>query len=401
MIGNRLCRIGDPVLAHSIEFRQEALPPLASLERQWRDLEATAHASFFTSWHWIGTLLRALPDSAAPTLLRGSLRGETVTLALLGAQATRRRHGLIRSRSLHLNETGNPALDLTIEHNGLLVGSAYALSAVDGLIRWFADHDNEVDELHIGGCTQRLSEALVEGRGLARNEIMKPGYFVELSRLGPGNGALDAILSRNARQQLRRALRYFERFGHLDLQRATNISEAHAFFTQLKTLHVATWEKRRRKHSFSHGFFEQFHRLLIDRSFGEGAIELLRARAGARVIGYLYNFRFSGRVYAYQNGFAYDDTRARPGAVTQALAIGNAYRSGASVYDFLAGHNRLKESFSTHCQPMYWLVLQQPRLAFRLEHAARRFKASLGSQLDSAENRCRSGINEISPVESN
>jgi CelD/BcsL family acetyltransferase involved in cellulose biosynthesis len=80
------------------------------------------------------------------------------------------------------------------------------------------------------------------------------------------------------------------------------------------------------------------------------------------------------RIYAYQSGFADADRRERPGIVTHALAIRHAFQSGARVYDFMAGRNRLKESFSTHCEPMLWQVVQQPRLAFRLEHLARRFK---------------------------
>jgi CelD/BcsL family acetyltransferase involved in cellulose biosynthesis len=139
-------------------------------------------------------------------------------------------------------------------------------------------------------------------------------------------------------------------------------------------LHVASWERRGKLHSFSNPFFEQFHRLLIERSFEGGAIELLCARAGSRLLGYLYNFRYKGSVYAYQSGFAYDERGARPGAVTHALAIRDAYRSGAAVYDFLAGRNRLKQDFSTACEPMFWDIIQQPRVAFRFEAMARVLK---------------------------
>ena len=66
-------------------------------------------------------------------------------------------------------------------------------------------------------------------------------------------------------------------------------------------------------------FFEPFHRLLIERSFSEGGIQLLRACAGEQVVGYLYNFRLGNRVYAYQSGFDDADRRERPGIVTHAL----------------------------------------------------------------------------------
>ena len=95
------------------------------------------------------------------------------------------------------------------------------------------------------------------------------------------------------------------------------------------------------------------------------------------MLGYLYNFRLGNRVYAYQSGFDDSDRRERPGIVTHFLAIRHAFRSGARVYDFMAGRNRLKESFATRCEPMLWQTVQQPRLAFRLEDFARQFKRAV------------------------
>jgi CelD/BcsL family acetyltransferase involved in cellulose biosynthesis len=112
--------------------------------------------------------------------------------------------------------------------------------------------------------------------------------------------------------------------------------------------------QRGKAHSFTRAFFEPFHQLLIERNFAAGGIELLRASAGDLVLGYLYDFRLGDHIYAYQSGFAYDEGTARPGAGAHAMAIRGAYRSGAAVYDFMAGHNRLKESFSTRCEPMLW-----------------------------------------------
>ena len=161
------------------------------------------------------------------------------------------------------------------------------------------------------------------------------------------------------------------------LDRAADRGEARNFFAELKELHIATWQSRGKPHAFSRPFFEAFHQELIERHVADGAVQLLRASAGSRLIGYLYNFRLSDRVYAYQSGFAYDERGARPGAVAHALAIRDAYRSGASAYDFLAGRNRLKESYATASAPMLWEVVQQPRLAFRAERLARSVKRQL------------------------
>ena len=364
-------------MTHRVEFRREALPPLATLGREWRMLEAAGHPTFFTSWQWIGTLLDTVPPGSRPKLLRGRVHGETVALALLGANE-RRRHGLVRSRSLHLNETGDASFDtLTIEHNAILAVSGSEGAVWDELMAWFAGVGDEADELYIGGSRVRLPEEVVEGRGLRRNETTVPSYSIDLCLLEESGGELYPVLSANARQQLRRALRHFEEFGPLHMRAAKTEAEALGFFASMKALHCASWARRGKPHSFTGTFFEQFHRRLIERSFAEGGTQLLRACAGDRIIGFLYNFRLGNRIYAYQSGFDDGDRRERPGIVTHALAVRHAFRMGARVYDFMAGRNRLKESFATRCEPMLWQVVQQPRFVFRMEDLARRVKRVL------------------------
>ena len=366
--------------AGEVEFRRETLPPPATLEHEWRTLETLARPSFFTSWHWIGTLLAALPGTRLPSLLHGVAGGRTVALALLGAGVSRRRNGLVRSRGFYLNETGNAHFDaLTIEHNGILAAAGHEAAVFDAALAWFAGLREEADELHFSGSPLRPPEEAVEGRGLGRIETVVPSYSVDLGQLSP-SGELDPVLSANARQQLRRAFRQFERGGPLQLSEARTTGEALDFFAGLKMLHCASWERRGRAHAFTRAFFEPFHRLLIERSFTEDGVQLLKATVGDRVIGYLYNFRLGTRIYAYQSGFADADRRERPGIVTHALAVRHAFRSGAGVYDLMAGRNRLKESLATRCEPMLWQIFQQPRLAFRLEHLGRRLKHALHLQ---------------------
>ncbi len=373
---------GSPQLV----FRLESLPPALQLEREWRSLEIAGRPSFFTSWYWIGTLLAAVPPASRPLLLRGTVRAETVALALLGAKTHHRRHGLVRSRGLYLNETGDARFDLlTIEHNGILAATNWESVVWEGLIDWFAALRNGADELHISGSLRPLPTTPMQRRGLVCIEHALPSFSVDLSRLEQSGGEIYPVLSANARGQLRRAWRHFETFGPLRLSEAATAEEAAAFFGAMKALHCASWERRGRAHSFTGEFFELFHRLLIDRSFAEGGTQLLRACAGDRVIGYLYNFRLGNRIYAYQSGFDDANRRERPGMVTHALAIRYAFRSGARVYDFMAGRNRLKESFATHCEPMSWFIVQQPRWAFRLERLARRVKHALSRPLPGTE----------------
>lgn len=162
-------------VAGEVEFRREALPPLPALAREWRMLETVAAPSFFTSWWWIGTLLATVPVTHRPSLLRGVTRGETVALALLGSGFTGRRHGLVRSRSFHLNEIGDARFDaLAIEHNGILAAAAREPAVYDAALAWFAGLSEEADELYLSGSLLRLPENTVEGRGLGRSEISLP-----------------------------------------------------------------------------------------------------------------------------------------------------------------------------------------------------------------------------------
>ena len=368
-------------MPNEIAFRREPIPSLDRLESEWRSLEAVARPSFFTSWHWVGTLLASLPETHRPDLLRGSTSHATVALALLGSAVTRRRKGLIRSRGLHINATGDRRFDsIVIEHNDMLVATEAETSAIAELFGWFAGLGGEADELYLGGSSRRWPAQIIEAHGLRHTVIAVPSYSLALVRLAESDGKPDAILSANARQQLRRTVREFERYGPLRLTPAATLSEALGFFTEMKELHCRSWDRRGLSHAFAEPFFEQFHRLLLTRTFAAGATQLLRASAGDRVLGYLYNFRFGNRVYAYQSGFAEAGRHEHPGMVSHALAIRHAYRSGARIYDFMAGQNRLKQRFSTHCEPMFWQVIQQPRLVFWLERLGRRLRHLLAGR---------------------
>ena len=137
---------------------------------------------------------------------------------------------------------------------------------------------------------------------------------------------------------------------------------------QLKELHQKSWRRRGEPGCFATPIFETFHRALIRDRFRSGEIQLLRAAAGNQAIGYLYNFAYGDRIYAYQSGFAYaTNGRLKPGLLTHALAIERAMREGYAIYDFMAGEKRLKASFASHWRDMVWLSVRRPSAAFWLE----------------------------------
>lgn len=352
-----------PPHSGDVVFSVEPIDTLDGLEREWRRLEVEAAPSFFLSWHWIGTLLEMVPPSAMPRILRGTADGRTVALAVLG-DAQIRRHHIVRARRWVLNATGDPRLDcIFLEHNGLLADPDVGW---EGLIEAFCATPG-VDEISFPGIANPPPDALVEARGLLREERPESSFAVDLGTLSASAGDITAILSPNARSQLRRALR---KLDPVTIEAASDEQQALAFFRMLKELHIPWWEQRGLPHAFVHPFFERFHERLIERGFAEGAVELLRVQSGDRTLGVLYNFRRGNRIYAYQSGFVQPRAHERPGVIAHALAIKNAWQDGAEIYDFMAGENRLKRSFGNRTETLSWTVVQKPRLRFRIEHRA-------------------------------
>ena len=163
-------------MLRDLEFRTRSAAPAPDLEHEWRALEAVAQPSFFTSWQWIGTLLAAMPATCRPNAAARPRAGpDDWRWRCSAAGVIRRRHGLVRSRALYLNETGDPRFDsITIEHNGILAPAGQEAAVFDSPIAWFADLSDMADEFYISGSVLRLSETTVEGQGLSRRETVSP-----------------------------------------------------------------------------------------------------------------------------------------------------------------------------------------------------------------------------------
>ena len=322
-----------------------------------------------------GTLLNALPPASRPKLLRGTVHGQAVSLAL-SAPIRPVAGGLVRSRGFYLNERRFPFRFPDDRHNDILAAAELELVVRDKLVCWFASLRGEADELHVGGSQRRLPEAALGKWRLGCRETSLPSYPVDLCRLAGSDGEIYPVLSASARQQLRRAIPVFRTVRCVAPGRGGNRSGSINLFqcdegAALRLLGAP------RQAAFLHRRVLRAVPPAADRaqlSRGRNpASQGLRRRSRPRL---LYNFRLGDRVYAYQSGFDDADRRERPGSPP---IPGDPARVpiGPGVYDFMAGRNRLKESFSTRCEPMLWQTVQQPRLAFRLEDFARQFKRAL------------------------
>lgn len=277
-------------------------------------------------------------------LVRAESAGRVIGLALFN------RHG----RRLCLAESGDAARDAPfIEHNGplLAAGSGAAVAAAMFAAAWQVPG---VRRLVLGGVAPGVVQA-AGGVAWRRQERVAP--FVDLARVRAAGTDPLAMLSANARHQIRRSLRAYGRRGTVRLQRAATASEAAAWLERLIALHQESWRRRGKPGAFAEPFMRRFHEALLARAWPRHEVDLLRLEVGDAPVGYLYNFRLSGRVYAYQSGLPHQlaDKHEKPGLSAHALAIARAAAEGALVYDFMGGADRYKLSLATGSMPLVWV----------------------------------------------
>ena len=345
----------------------------------WSDLEQRSDASFFQSWQWIGCWIAEA--GLRPVTLVGRAEGRVVLLGVL--VPTDRRDVLpFAIHGLHLHTTGDIDRDIiTIEYNGFLADRDYAgaaTAALRYLLTGVAVGARRRDELHLKGMATTLDLPGIGGEAICTELSRQPSWRVDIEAVrAAGTGYLDS-LSANTRQQIRRAMRLYEKRGPLTATRARDQGEALAFLDELKTLHQRYWTGRGEPGAFSYPFFERFQRRMIETGLDSGAVEIIRVAAGAHVIGYVYNFVYRGTALAYQTGIAYeDDAKLKPGLVSHALCIDLHLREGGRVYDFMAGAARYKASLGKPGPDMVYYLLERPTLPLRIESVLRTLKHRL------------------------
>jgi CelD/BcsL family acetyltransferase involved in cellulose biosynthesis len=355
---------------------------LQSLERKWTALEPNASCSFFQSWGWIGSWVGALPIRLRPKLLEVWLGDRVVALALLGNQEIRR-HRLISSNAFFIAETGDRCFDcLTVEHNGFLLDSKLSAEALRQGIARLTTSSTRWDELFISAVTSKNVCDYVDSAEYAHLCTFiaqrKPYYYVDCDNVRNSGCDYLSTLSRNTRAQIRRAMRAYEENGPISVVVADSLELAEQYFEKLRDLHQRHWESKDFPGAFGSTFARDFHRRLIRNRFSKAEVQLVSICAGDAAIGYLYNFVFRGVVYNYQSGFCYsEDARLKPGLVSHCCAIQHNIDVGMRTYDFLMGSQRFKQSLASNEDEMLWLVLQRPRLRFRVEQVAAKWREKI------------------------
>lgn len=361
----------------AIDVSLESLKSIAWLETSWKELEVRVTHSFFSSWLWIGTWLRHIPDGVQPHVLVARSSSKIVGLAIICRRRAWHLGLHARARWL-LNETGDTRFDrLFIEYNNILAEQSDAI--ISAGLNAFTSRLRRSDQLVLSGIGPDLELAARRAAGLAGlvTEVKQADAapWVDFTKVRQHGGNYRATLGRSTRQAVNRAIRLYAERGPLEFRIMETTREALAAFDLLGDFHRSRWG---RKGAFANPGFRPFHEELISRGIPTGAVRISRTLAGDQTIGVLYNFVHDGRVLNYQSGFLYEsDGRLKPGLVSHVLAIQDSIARGERSYDFLAGGGGHKSHLANREHAMKWIVISRDSPERRIEAKLRDAKRIL------------------------
>jgi CelD/BcsL family acetyltransferase involved in cellulose biosynthesis len=343
----------------------ERLPALAELEPRWRALEARSDGSFFLSWTWMGSWLRA--TGARPDLV--SVRdagGEEIGLALFGAGREPRKLG--QQRILRLNEAADPDADrMYIEYNAPLA----ARDREDEVTAALANHLARRRDWRVLRLSGVADDCALIGAVPCRRRVLvdiSPAYGVALGAVREAVGDYLSLLSSNTRSQIRRSLKDHGD-GMIDVTRASDAAEVLAWLGEMHRLNVGHHEDN----AWDASLFRAFAAEIAATGLASGAVDILRVTVGGDVTGYLLNFVHGDRAMNYQSAFAEPASpKDKPGLVTHMAAVAHYAARGLALYSLLAGKDRYKQSLATGAEELHWWQLERFSPGLEAEYWLRR-----------------------------
>ena len=183
---------------HKLMFSLRPVGDFREIANVWRDLERRSNASFFLTWDWIGCWLEQA--NSPGFLLSGTLDGQVVLLGIVHP-ALYRRHGIISSEALLLNQLGRPELDcVTIEYNGFLIDKDASSSTLPACLAFLREPGIATiigrpwDEIHLAGVPDKFEKQVTGGGLIVWEKSRKPSWRVNLDSIRSSGGNCISII---------------------------------------------------------------------------------------------------------------------------------------------------------------------------------------------------------------
>ena len=379
---------GASTIASHVDFLD--IDAYDGLAADWAWLEARANGSPFTTWAWVSTWLRCLPDGVRPIACRVRDGNGLLALGLMVQVRERPLQRLFGTHSLSLLETHDPQIDeITPEYIGLLVRrdreeAGYAAFFEAVVARCGNWRRIRFPATAHGDLIQRALPARLRAYCVAD----RPAYRIDLASIRASGKDYLQHLSKKTRANLAQVRRAYCALGELRVEEADDPALAVQWLAELRALHERRWTPRGQPGSFASAFFRAFHERLVREHAGSGFARLLRVSAGALVVGYLYVFQWRGGCYFYNSGFNYGALPRydSPGIAALHAVVEHGFERGWEVFEFLAGDQDYKRRLSTDAARMHWIEVRPAGVRLALEGMVARLIArrSLGTPLAEA-----------------
>ncbi|OUL56553.1 GNAT family N-acetyltransferase [Pseudoalteromonas ulvae] len=329
----------------------------------WQTLLTNSDHSYFQSLEWMHAWLTHLPEHQDLDFWLMTNHNEPLAGLVIGT-CSRKFLGVKPLVRAVVQGVGLEEFDLiTPEYTGLVYND---LEQVDFAL-WSDTLLNHYHEVLLPYTSPVQSVRWINQKQ-AHCLYHEATYYADLNAFKDGESSFWQSISKNTKKQLKASLNAYEKMGSLKIEAAKDKTQAKEFLHELGKLSSLKWDSTNKKGAFDQQQFIVFHQNLIDKSFNNGHLQLLKVTAAEHVIGYLYNFIYQGSVYFYQCGFVYlEQNKFRPGLVCHYLCMQLNASKGALNYDFLAGDNRYKQSFATKQENMPTLLLQRNNWYLKLE----------------------------------
>lgn len=356
-----------------LRYTLEKETDITRLESAWCELEQTSDASFFLSWPWVSHWAITI-DSYL--YLCSVYFGEKLVALGLFVPNGMKRHRLLTVKQLRLHSTGIKDYDqIWPEYNGMLIESGFEDQVYNGLIAFLEQQNPEWDELVIGPIETSIESKIELSSTTPLKYWEAPTYRVNLRELKVKQSKYLDSLSKNTRQQIRRSIRHYESHGDLKLSKAETTKEALGFFDAIGLAHKRRWGG---ESGFHNSYFVEFHHGLIEKSFVNGRVDLIKLQVNDGVIGYLYNFIYRNKVFFYLSGLdCLVENKFKPGLVLHSMCIQSYMDKGLDEYDFLGGEAQYKRSLGSEADKLSIIYYQKRVAKLRIESRLRNLKQAI------------------------
>jgi CelD/BcsL family acetyltransferase involved in cellulose biosynthesis len=321
----------------STALRAEVVTSRKELELhapQWNELLASSRAdAIFLTWEWLSTWLDTVYPEARLFVVVVRERGGRLVAAAPFYRSDLRLLGLVKYRCLRVIgdcQSGAEYGDIIVRHG---FEDAAGACIVETLLKdpgawdclWFC---NVAGWTGAGGHLRDTCQRY----GLHLRERARDFSFVKLP---PTHAAYLGLLSRNAREQVRRKTRRFQESHDIGFVRCAAGEELPLRLADLFVLHRQRWESVGQRGSFvrrppMQRFYESFAPVALRR----GWLRLYSLRVDGRTRAVQYGYAYGGAFHQLQEGYepeGYDGI----GNVLRNLVVEKCIEEGLEEYDFL------------------------------------------------------------------